>query len=179
MTRAAGRSSIVRLPTPAPPLCWYWGLKTPGGTMRSRLTALSNRLAPQHLTATGPGRYTCSKALGGGGAAVRGKGRSPPLEVSRFAALPSARCGHGPYARRSAMPAPSTTTSTPTSPTSPFLQLPDRPNLRHLKDQARDMVKEGICASLSAAQFAIARRYGFPPVGPSSRRPSHPLQAVA
>lgn len=60
------------------------------------------------------------------------------------------------------MPAPSTTASTPTSPTSPFLQLPDRPNLRHLKDQARNMVKEGICASLSAAQFAIARRYGFP-----------------
>ena len=57
------------------------------------------------------------------------------------------------------MPVPSTTASTPTS---PFIQLPDRPNLRHLKDQARDMVKEGICASLSAAQFAIARRYGFP-----------------
>lgn len=39
--------------------------------------------------------------------------------------------------------------------------LPDRPNLRHLKDQARDLVKAGTAASISSAQFQIARLYGF------------------
>ena len=39
--------------------------------------------------------------------------------------------------------------------------LPDRPNLRHLKDQAKDLVKAGAAPSLTDAQFAIARRYGF------------------
>jgi ankyrin repeat protein len=40
--------------------------------------------------------------------------------------------------------------------------LPDRPNLRHLKDQAKDLVRAGIATSLTDAQFTIARRYGFP-----------------
>ena len=40
--------------------------------------------------------------------------------------------------------------------------LPDRPNLRHLKDQAKDLVEAGAAPSITAAQFAIARRYGFP-----------------
>ncbi len=40
--------------------------------------------------------------------------------------------------------------------------LPDRPNLRHLKDQARDLVRAGTATSLTDAQFKIARRYGFP-----------------
>ena len=40
--------------------------------------------------------------------------------------------------------------------------LPDRPNLRHLKDQAKDLVDAGAAPSITAAQFAIARRYGFP-----------------
>jgi len=39
--------------------------------------------------------------------------------------------------------------------------LPDRPNLRHLKDQARDLFKAGGAASLTEAQFKIARLYGF------------------
>ena len=39
--------------------------------------------------------------------------------------------------------------------------LPDRPNLRHLKDQAKDLLKAGGAESLSDAQFKIARRYGF------------------
>src|SRR5205823_10453679 len=39
--------------------------------------------------------------------------------------------------------------------------LPDRPNLRHLKDQAKDMLKAGAAASLADAQFQIARLYGF------------------
>src|SRR5688572_8507757 len=39
--------------------------------------------------------------------------------------------------------------------------LPDRPNLRHLKDQAKDLVKAGGVKSLADAQFKIARRYGF------------------
>ena len=39
--------------------------------------------------------------------------------------------------------------------------LPDRPNLRHLKDQARDLLKAGTATSITDAQFQIARRYGF------------------
>ena len=40
--------------------------------------------------------------------------------------------------------------------------LPDRPNLRHLKDQAKDLVKAGTAKSITDAQFTIARLYGFP-----------------
>lgn len=39
--------------------------------------------------------------------------------------------------------------------------LPERPNLRHLKDQAKDLLKAGTAASLADAQFQIARLYGF------------------
>jgi ankyrin repeat protein len=39
--------------------------------------------------------------------------------------------------------------------------LPDRPNLRHLKDQAKDLLRAGAAASLADAQFQIARLYGF------------------
>ena len=39
--------------------------------------------------------------------------------------------------------------------------LPDRPNLRHLKDQAWELLKAGNASSLSDAQFQIARLYGF------------------
>jgi ankyrin repeat protein len=39
--------------------------------------------------------------------------------------------------------------------------LPDRPNLRHLKDQAKDLLKAGRAASLADAQLQIARLYGF------------------
>ena len=39
--------------------------------------------------------------------------------------------------------------------------LPDRPNLRHLKDQAKDLLKTGAAASLADAQLQIARLYGF------------------
>ena len=39
--------------------------------------------------------------------------------------------------------------------------LPDRPNLRHLKDQAKDLYKAGTAASITDAQFMIARLYGF------------------
>lgn len=39
--------------------------------------------------------------------------------------------------------------------------LPAQPNLRHLKDQARDLLKAGEAESITAAQFQIARRYGF------------------
>ena len=41
------------------------------------------------------------------------------------------------------------------------VSLPDNPNLRHLKDQARDLVRDGTAASTSAALFQVARRYGF------------------
>jgi hypothetical protein len=40
--------------------------------------------------------------------------------------------------------------------------LPDRPSLRHLKDQARDLVRAGTAKSITDAQFKIARLYGFP-----------------
>jgi hypothetical protein len=39
--------------------------------------------------------------------------------------------------------------------------LPDHPNLRHLKDQAKDLVKAGKAQSLTEAQFKIACLYGF------------------
>src|SRR5437899_658433 len=39
--------------------------------------------------------------------------------------------------------------------------LPDRPNLRHLKDQAKDLVKAGTAKSITDAQFKVARRYGY------------------
>jgi ankyrin repeat protein len=42
-----------------------------------------------------------------------------------------------------------------------FRPLPAQPNLRHLKDQARDLLKAGKAESLAAAQFQIARLYGF------------------
>jgi hypothetical protein len=40
-------------------------------------------------------------------------------------------------------------------------QLPDRPNLRHLKDQAKDLLETGAAVTISDAQFKIARLYGF------------------
>jgi ankyrin repeat protein len=40
--------------------------------------------------------------------------------------------------------------------------LPGRPNLRHLKDQAKDLVKAGTAKSITDAQFQIARLHGFP-----------------
>src|SRR5918993_4833538 len=39
--------------------------------------------------------------------------------------------------------------------------LPDRPNFRHLKDQAKDLFKAGAATSIADAQFKIARQYGF------------------
>ena len=39
--------------------------------------------------------------------------------------------------------------------------LPERPNLRHLKDQAKDLLKAGAASSVADAQFQIARLYGF------------------
>jgi ankyrin repeat protein len=40
--------------------------------------------------------------------------------------------------------------------------LPEHPNLRHLKDQAKAIVKAGHAASLAEAQFKIAQMYNFP-----------------
>src|SRR5690348_401040 len=39
--------------------------------------------------------------------------------------------------------------------------LPNRPNLRHLKDQAKDLLAAATASSLADAQFQIARQYGF------------------
>ena len=41
------------------------------------------------------------------------------------------------------------------------MALPERPNLRHLKDQAKDLLRSGGAKSIAAAQFQIARSYGF------------------
>lgn len=49
----------------------------------------------------------------------------------------------------------------PTDSSEASRSLPDRPNLRHLKDQAKDLLKAGSAASLTEAQFKIARTYGF------------------
>ena len=43
----------------------------------------------------------------------------------------------------------------------PKRPLPDCPNLRHLKDQAKDLLKAGTAVSLADAQFQTARLYGF------------------
>ena len=48
-----------------------------------------------------------------------------------------------------------------TEPNGTAQALPDRPNLRHLKDQAKDLLQAGRAASLADAQFQIARLYGF------------------
>jgi ankyrin repeat protein len=50
----------------------------------------------------------------------------------------------------------------PSDPHAAQRSLPDRPNLRHLKDQAKDLVKAGSATSITEAQFTIARLYGFP-----------------
>lgn len=50
----------------------------------------------------------------------------------------------------------------PTHSDSPARPLPERPNLRHLKDQAKDLLKSGAAGSLTQAQLQIARLYGFP-----------------
>ena len=39
--------------------------------------------------------------------------------------------------------------------------LPARANLRHLKDQAKDLLEAGAAQSITDAQFQIARLYGF------------------
>jgi ankyrin repeat protein len=49
----------------------------------------------------------------------------------------------------------------PTDPTEATRPLPDRPDLRHLKDQAKDLLKAGQADSLTGAQYKIARLYGF------------------
>jgi ankyrin repeat protein len=41
-------------------------------------------------------------------------------------------------------------------------KLPDRPDLRHLKDQAKALLKAGHAESLTQAQLNVARMYGFP-----------------
>jgi ankyrin repeat protein len=39
--------------------------------------------------------------------------------------------------------------------------LPERPNLRHLRDQAKDLLRAREAKTLTQAQLAIARQYGF------------------
>jgi ankyrin repeat protein len=39
--------------------------------------------------------------------------------------------------------------------------LPERPNLEHLKHQAKDLLRSGVADKLAAAQHEVARQYGF------------------
>jgi ankyrin repeat protein len=48
-----------------------------------------------------------------------------------------------------------------TEPSRPARTLPEKPDLRHLKNQAKDLFKAGRAASLTDAQFQLARGYGF------------------
>lgn len=43
----------------------------------------------------------------------------------------------------------------------PTSQLPAKPDLRHLKDQAKEVLRGGKVATLAAAFFEVARGYGF------------------
>src|SRR5260221_3874126 len=49
-----------------------------------------------------------------------------------------------------------------TNPQCPPRPLPDRPNLRHLKDQAKELLRAGDAAPPPDAKFKTARLYGFP-----------------
>ena len=49
----------------------------------------------------------------------------------------------------------------PTDSPEPPRTLPQRPNLRHLRDQAKDLLKAGKAESLTDAQLKIAQLYGF------------------
>ena len=66
-----------------------------------------------------------------------------------------------------------------TDPQAALRRLPDCPSLRHLKDQAKDLLKTGAAASIADAQFQIARLYGFASwpklkaTSNSSRRPGN------
>ena len=48
-----------------------------------------------------------------------------------------------------------------TSSEEPARKLPQNPDLRHLEDQAKDLLKAGQAESLDLAQVQIARQYGF------------------
>jgi ankyrin repeat protein len=43
----------------------------------------------------------------------------------------------------------------------PSRSLPEKPDLRHLKDQAKDLVRSGEAPTLAKAQLRLAREYGF------------------
>jgi hypothetical protein len=43
----------------------------------------------------------------------------------------------------------------------PFRKLPEKPDLRHLKDQAKDLVRAEEAQTISSAQRRLAREYGF------------------
>lgn len=43
-----------------------------------------------------------------------------------------------------------------------LMELPDRPNLRHLRDQAKDLVRSRAASTLAGAQLLVARKYRFP-----------------
>lgn len=45
--------------------------------------------------------------------------------------------------------------------TGKLFALPENPDLRHLKDQAKDLLRRGESPALSQAQLEVARRYGF------------------
>src|SRR5262245_56559052 len=84
---------------------------------------------------------------------VRGKGRSPPAckKVRRTFFRPVVRTP-GAHGKKVVMS---------THSEEPARKLPENPDLRHLKDQAKGLLKAGQAESLARAQFQIARQYGF------------------
>ena len=50
-------------------------------------------------------------------------------------------------------------------PTESSRSLPEKPDLRHLKDQAKDLVRAGDSPSLAKAQLRLAREFGGTALG--------------
>jgi hypothetical protein len=117
--------------------CWYVNL--PGEIGAMALHAFAGRMI---------------RLRSAWGASGPRKGQKPTSSKFSFANLLSARrADNGRFIRKEV--------AMTTDPPEPPRPLPDRPNLRHLKNQAKDLLKSGGAHSLTDAQFQIARLYGF------------------
>lgn len=95
-----------------------------------------------------------------------GPGGCPPGRPQTRAFFQPAVWTRAPYRKKVAM---SSTAQGPPH------RLPEHPDLRHLKDQAKDLLRAGQAASLADAQFQLARRTALR-AGPSSRPTSNPCK---
>ncbi len=117
--------------------CWYVNL--PGEIGAMALHAFAGRMI---------------RLRSAWGASGPRKGQKPTSSKFSFANLLSARrADNGRFIRKEV----AMTTDLPESPR----PLPDRPNLRHLKNQAKDLLKSGGAHSLTDAQFQIAPSLRF------------------